>query len=563
MLKNPITFNVTPERRIEVFKEISDGSTPAPKFYFMVVVSIMIAVLGLLMNSPAVIIGAMLVAPLMTPIFGIAVSLVRGGPKLLGRALRAEVIGILICIGISFIFGLIPLAMEPTPEMISRSQPNLLDLLVAIFAGLAGAYAMVDERISPSLPGVAIATAIAPPLANCGLCFAMGEIVYGFGSFLLFLANFLSILIASAIVFAATGMGIDAKSLSRKDLVRRFGVATVSLLALTIVFTFSLVKLVHKRQIRQSINYELVQALAQIPGTYLNEFKWSSAPDGLHILALVRSPDVIDPAGVVEIQNRLSKVLKQDAHLIIRTSLVKDIAAIGSTGQVADVEAGTEGDHKRNVLPDELIPSDQKVFLAEQVLWEHFSRWPGFYVHNVTYNEHEGGDFILANVQNAYAFSNEEMAVAQAAMRERLKDPDVFLIISRMKPDIINARGPIIPEWHKYEDWTEEKEMRLAAIETAIREELSGVKDVFFRRCHPRVVKGQWKVLIETTGLRPLTPEEIEQIQSRVAWEYDQPLDVYAWFRYEAVVTPDGYTAFQDFIKAPMRYTKQQWEGRR
>ena len=563
MLKNPITFNVTSERRSEVFKEISEGSTPAPKFYFMVVVSIMIAVLGLIGNSPTVIIGAMLVAPLMTPIFGIAMSLVRGAPKLLGRALRAEVLGILLCISISFIFGLIPLAMEPTPEMLSRSQPNLLDLLVAIFAGLAGAYAMVDERISPSLPGVAIATAIAPPLANCGLCFAMGEIAYGFGSFLLFLANFFSILIASAIIFAATGMGAYAKSLSRRDLVRRFGVASVSLLALTIVFTFSLVQLVNKRQIRQSIKDELVQALAEIPGTYLNEFKWTSAPDGLHILAVVRSPNVIDPAGVVEIQDRLSAELKQEAHLIIRTTLVKDIAAIGSAGQVADVEAGTEGEHEEIALPSEQIPSDKKVSLAEQVLWEHFSKWPGFYVHNVIYREYEGGDFILANVQNAYAFSNEDMAVAQAAVRKRLKDPDVFLIISRMKPDIINTRGPIIPEWHNYEEWTEEKATQMAAIEKAIQAEMAGIKDVFFHRCHPHVVKGQWKVLIETTGLRPLNPKELEQIRSRLAGKYDQHLEVYAWFRYEAVVTPGGYTSFQDFIKTPMRRNKEQWEERK
>ncbi len=561
MLKNPITFKVTAERRIEVFKEISDGSTPAPKFYFMVVVSIMIAVLGLIANSPTVIIGAMLVAPLMTPIFGIALSLVRGTPKLLGRALRAETMGVLLCIGISFIFGLIPLALDPTPEMLSRSQPNLLDLLVAVFAGLAGAYAMVDERISPSLPGVAIATAIAPPLANAGLCFAMGEIAYGFGSLSLFLANFFSILIAASVIFTATGMGTHAKSLSHQDLVRRFGVAIVSLLALTTVFTYSLVGLVNKRHIRQSIKYELVQALSEIPSTHLNEFNWSSAPDGLHVLAMVRTPSVIGPAGVVEIQNRLSTALEEDTHLIIRTPLVKDIAAIGSTGQVADVETGTEGDSEEITVSDEQIPSNKKVALAEQVLWEHFSKWPGFYVHNVEYRDHEDGDFILANVQNAYAFTKEELVYAEAAVRKRLKDPDVFLIISRLKPNIIDARGPIIPEWQNYEYWTEEMDKQMVAIEEATQAEMAAIKDVFFRRCNLRIVKGQWKVLIETTVLRPLTPKELEQIRSRVADKYNQPLEVFAWFRHQAVVTPDGYTSFEDFIKAPMRYNKQQREG--
>lgn len=560
MLKNPITFNVTPERRIEIFKEISDGSTPAPKFYFMVVASVMIAVLGLIGNSPAVIIGAMLVAPLMTPIFGIALSLVRGAHKLLGRALRAEVMGILLCIGISFIFGLIPMAIEPTHEMLSRSQPNLLDLMVAVFAGLAGAYAMVDERISPSLPGVAIATAIVPPLANAGLCFAIGEIAYGIGSLLLFLANFFSILIAASIIFAATGMSAYAKSLSRQEMVRRFGVAVICLLALTIVFTYSLAQLVHKRQIHQSIRSELVQALVDFPGTHLNRFNWSSAPDGLHVLAVVRTPNVIDPVEVADIQSRLAKALKEKTHLIIRTTLVKDIGALGSAGHVADMEAGDEGVHKKNNLPDEQIPSQKKASLAEQVLWEHFSKLPGFYVNNVEYHEHKAGDFILANVQNAYAFTKKELVSAQTAIRKRLRDPDVFLIISRLKPDIIDNRGPLIPEWQNYEDWTEEKEKQMVAIEEAIRAEMAAIKDVFFRRCHLRIVKDRWKILIETTGLRPLTPKELEQIRFRLAVKYNQPLEVYSWFRYDAVVTPDGYTSFQDFIKTPMRYNKQQWE---
>lgn len=562
MLKNPITFNVTPERRIEIFKEISDGSTPAPKFYFMVVASVMIAVLGLIGNSPAVIIGAMLVAPLMTPIFGIALSLVRGAHKLLGRALRAEVMGILLCIGISYIFGLIPMAIEPTHEMLSRSQPNLLDLMVAVFAGLAGAYAMVDERISPSLPGVAIATAIVPPLANAGLCFAIGETTYGFGSLLLFLANFFSILIAASIIFATTGMGAYTKSLSRQELVRRFGVAVICLLALTIVFTYSLAQLVHKRQIHQSIRSELVQALVGFPGTHLNRFNWSSAHDGLHVLAVVRTPNVIDPVEVAKIQSRLEKALEQKTHLIIRTTLVKDIAAIGSASHVADMEAGDEGVHKKNNLPGEQIPSQKKASLAEQVLWEHFSKWPGFYVNNVEYREHEAGDFILANVQNAYAFTKKELISAESAIRIRLKDPDVFLIISRLKPDIIDNRGPLIPEWDNYEDWTEEKEKQMVAIEEATQAEMATIKDVFFQRCHLRFVKDQWKILIETTGLRPLTPKELEQIRSRLAVKFNQPLEVYAWFRYDAVVTPGGYTSFQDFIKAPMRYNKQQWKER-
>jgi uncharacterized membrane protein len=90
--------------------------------------------------------------------------------------------------------------------MLSRTRPNLFYLIVALLAGFAGAFALVDEKISPALPGVAIATAIVPPLANAGLCLSLGGIHAGLGSFLLFFANFLSILVVASITFIPSGM---------------------------------------------------------------------------------------------------------------------------------------------------------------------------------------------------------------------------------------------------------------------------------------------------------------------------------------------------------------------
>jgi uncharacterized hydrophobic protein (TIGR00271 family) len=153
-----------------VIDEINYGSEPAVRFYALVATSTLIAAFGLIANSVAVIIGAMVVAPLMTPIFGMALALVRGDTKLLGRAFQAEVLGVILAVGVSTIFGSLPLALEATPEMLARTQPNLLDLLVAMLAGFAGSYAMIEERLSPALPGVAIAVAVVPPLANAGLC---------------------------------------------------------------------------------------------------------------------------------------------------------------------------------------------------------------------------------------------------------------------------------------------------------------------------------------------------------------------------------------------------------
>lgn len=159
-------LSTTPERFKVVHAEISDGSEPALRFYILVAISTLIASFGLIADSTAVVIGAMLVAPLMTPIFGISLALVRGEPDLLGRAARAEIVGVVAAVSMGFVLGSLIGDIEPTPEMLSRTRPNLFDLLVAVLAGFAGAYALVDEKISPALPGVAIATAIVPPLAN-------------------------------------------------------------------------------------------------------------------------------------------------------------------------------------------------------------------------------------------------------------------------------------------------------------------------------------------------------------------------------------------------------------
>jgi len=150
------TLNIAPERFKIVHGEISDRSEPALRFYSLVAVSTLSASFGLIANSTAVVIGAMLVAPLMTPVFGISLALVRGEPNLLGHAARAEINGVVAAVTMGFVLGSFLGDIEPTAEMLSRARPNLFDLSVAVLAGFAGAYALVDEKISPEFPGVAI-----------------------------------------------------------------------------------------------------------------------------------------------------------------------------------------------------------------------------------------------------------------------------------------------------------------------------------------------------------------------------------------------------------------------
>ena len=194
-------IKTSPERREFVVKEVSSGSEPGIRFYLLLTTSALIAAFGLIANSTAVIIGAMLVSPLMTPIIGSSLGLVIGDGRLFANSLRSVVVGTVLAILFSSLLGFLPLALEATPEMLLRVRPTLLDLLVAVLAGFAGAYAMIDEKVSPALPGVAIAVAIVPPLSNTGICLSLGYYSGAFGSFMLFFANFLSILLVASATF--------------------------------------------------------------------------------------------------------------------------------------------------------------------------------------------------------------------------------------------------------------------------------------------------------------------------------------------------------------------------
>ncbi len=168
-----------------------------------------IAALGVQTDSTAVVIGAMLVAPLMTPIMATSLSLVMGSPTRAIRSLTLVATGVGIAIGLAFLIGrFAPGVVEigVNTQIASRTAPTLLDLLIALAAGGAGGYAISRPDVSDSLPGVAIAVALVPPLAVVGITLSAGQYALAAGAFLLFLTNLVGIILASGVVFAATGV---------------------------------------------------------------------------------------------------------------------------------------------------------------------------------------------------------------------------------------------------------------------------------------------------------------------------------------------------------------------
>lgn len=189
-----------------VMATIGEDSGWSPRYAFMILMSAGIAVLGLLVSSPAVVIGAMLISPLMNPILGFGFSLATFDFAEARRSLLALVGGSLLAVAFTWLIVLASPLKEATTEILARTRPNLFDLLVALFAALAGAFAIVKGR-GGAIVGVAIATALMPPLAVVGYGLATWNLPVLGGAFALFGTNFIMIAMSATIMARLYGFG--------------------------------------------------------------------------------------------------------------------------------------------------------------------------------------------------------------------------------------------------------------------------------------------------------------------------------------------------------------------
>lgn len=224
------------DRRLLYRKILFEGpdlSRRLVSFITLMSFAAVIAAMGIINDSTAVVIGAMLVAPLMTPLMGIAISVVMGWPNRLLRSSAIALLGILLTIGISYLLTRVaPVTFDPitNAQILSRSNPTVIDLITATAAGAAGAYGLSRRDVSDALPGVAIAISLVPPLSVVGIAWAEEEWSAGNGALLLFTTNFLAIVVMGGLVFLITGITPITQLTRNRERVRT---ASASLVALT------------------------------------------------------------------------------------------------------------------------------------------------------------------------------------------------------------------------------------------------------------------------------------------------------------------------------------------
>lgn len=196
---------LAPADRAAVSAQMRIAAHPSINFFVLITLAATIATLGLLQDSAAVIIGAMLVAPLMSPIAAVAMGIAEGDAHLMRVSAEAALKGIVVAIVVGMVITLISPDPQGAGQILGRTQPNLLDLGVALASGAAAGYALSRKEVSAALPGVSISVALVPPLCVVGFGLATTQFDVAGGAFLLFVTNVIAIILAAAVVFLLQG----------------------------------------------------------------------------------------------------------------------------------------------------------------------------------------------------------------------------------------------------------------------------------------------------------------------------------------------------------------------
>lgn len=204
--KLPIINHASPDEFKDLFQMLREGARPSESYIMLMILATVLATFGLFSNSAPVIIGAMILAPLMSPIVAMSMGVLRVNERnLLLESLKACALGVGVALGCAVLLTWLTPLRTLNSEIAARLNPTLLDMGVAVASGVAGAYAHARAQVTKSLAGVAIAVALVPPLAVSGIGIGWGDWTVFSGAGLLFLTNFAGMILAAAGTFLVLG----------------------------------------------------------------------------------------------------------------------------------------------------------------------------------------------------------------------------------------------------------------------------------------------------------------------------------------------------------------------
>ncbi|MGF7148263.1 putative hydrophobic protein (TIGR00271 family) [Sphingomonas zeicaulis] len=317
---------------VDVVAQVDEDARWTPRYLLMTLLAAGIAMLGLLLSSPAVVIGAMLLSPLMGPIIGFGFSLALFDFKAMRDSLQALALGAVIAV----LFAALIVTFSPiqtvTAEIAARTRPNLFDLIVAILSAVAGAYAVIRERHG-TIVGVAIATALMPPLATVGFGLATRNWTVFGGALLLFFTNLMAIALTASVMARFYGFG-SALSPKQTRLQATLVIATLLALAVPLGLTLRQIgrEAVAARQTRDAIAAQFVNAAR------IDDLEIQHGADAMRVSAVVFTPTYrkdAEAAAIEALRGRIDRPVELSLDQVI-------IGQGDVTAEQAQVQAARE-----------------------------------------------------------------------------------------------------------------------------------------------------------------------------------------------------------------------------
>jgi uncharacterized hydrophobic protein (TIGR00271 family) len=305
------------DEQVDLLERMRSSAVPSINYFVLITLSAMIATFGLLQNSAAVIIGAMLVAPLMSPIVASGIGIVRGDIKTFRNGLVSTLQGMLASVFLAIFLTLFTPIAAATPEVVARTQPTLLDMMVALISGAAGAYAIGRTEVGAALPGVAIAAALMPPICTIGIGIALGRVDYASGATLLFFTNLFSIIVAAALTFLLLGVRPPQSENRQRQLQQGLRVSVLTLAALSLPLGFLLFSQVQQDQFRREAETEIARTISAWGDTDIVDLQIQYRPRTITVQGTIYVSGEFTPTNVEVIEERLEDDTNRNVQLAL------------------------------------------------------------------------------------------------------------------------------------------------------------------------------------------------------------------------------------------------------
>jgi uncharacterized hydrophobic protein (TIGR00271 family) len=439
-IRNIFNLSKEQEERTEIINSIEKGVDFKGRNIWALIFAIFIASIGLNVNSAAAIIGAMLISPLMGPIMGLGLSVGIYDFTLLKRSLKNLVVAVIISVITSYLYFLISPLSEAQSELLSRTTPTIYDVLIALFGGLAGIVAGTSKDKGNAIPGVAIATALMPPLCTAGYGLATGNLMFFIGAFYLFFINAVMISLSTFLIVRFLKFPFKQEieiTQSKKVRTYIYIIVTITIIP-SFYFAYHIVKqTIFNASAVKYVSHEFVFDQTQVIHTSYNYNRKDS-----NSIVVLLSGKLLNSATVAKLNDQLVKyslfktklVIKQGNELtgldlnVIKDKIVEDIFD-------KSILAHNTKDEQIDYLNDKIRDLKSSQFPNQDLAAELNAINPKIYSFSVnqvfSYNVKDKSfdTIIIANVKASSTIDKKEAETIRKWLEKRIKKDSIKFVL--------------------------------------------------------------------------------------------------------------------------------------